>query len=131
MSRMGSEADVVHGVNLPELTIDQKPLPDDGPVLIQIEYQIDAKSHDEFYHAIHDMERIRRRNGATSWRVFRELSGEGRFVERFIIESWAEYERLRTRLTIADRNVQARVEELQVKGVPIRIVRYLGVAPPY
>lgn len=128
---MGSEADVMHGVNLPELTIDQKPLPDDGPVLIQIEYQIDAKSHDEFYHAIHDMERIRRRNGATSWRVFRELSGEGRFVERFIIESWAEYERLRTRLTIADRNVQARVEELQVKGVPIRIVRYLGVAPPY
>lgn len=127
---MGSEADVSPGMKLPEMTIDVKPLPDDGPVLIQIEYQIHPKSADEFYHAIHDMEPIRRRNGATSWRVFRDLSGESKYVERFIIESWAEYERLRTRLTVADRNVQARVEELQLPGVEVRIVRYLGVDSP-
>lgn len=127
---MGTQDDVAPGVKLPEMAIAASPMPDDGPVLIQIEYQIHPKSTDEFFHAIHDMEPIRRRNGATSWRVFRELSTEGKYVERFIIDSWAEYVRLRTRLTIADRNVQARVEELQLPDVEIRIVRFLGVDAP-
>lgn len=127
---MGSEADVVEGAKYPDLAIDVKPMPDDGPVLIQIEYQIHPKSFDEFYHAIHAMERIRRRNGATSWRVFRDLSSDGIFVERFIIASWAEYVRLRTRMTMADGIVQGHVEELQVPDVPIRVVRYLGVDAP-
>ncbi len=127
---MGKEADVVAGLEYPELAISEKPMPDDGPVLIQIEYQIHKKSIDEFFHAIHAMERIRRRNGATSWRVFRDLSSDRIFVERFIIASWAEYVRLRTRMTVAERTVQERVEELQLPDVPIRIVRYLGIDAP-
>ncbi len=124
---MGSEADVVAGPKFPDLAIESNPMPDDGPVLIQIEYRIHPKSTDEFHHAIHQMEPIRRRNGATSWRVFRDLSGDGRFVERFIIASWAEYVRLRTRMTITDRAMQARVEELQLPEVPVQVVRYIGL----
>src|SRR5438309_3346124 len=37
---MGSEADVTPGVQLPDLAIAVEPLPEDGPVLIQLEYQI-------------------------------------------------------------------------------------------
>lgn len=127
---MGGEADVAAGPKYPDLAVHTNPMPDDGPVLIQIEYRIHPKSVNEFYHAIHQMEPIRRRNGATSWRVFRDLSGEGLFVERFILASWAEYVRLRTRMTIADRAVQARVEELQLPEVPVRVVRYLGLDAP-
>ena len=58
---------------------------------------------ERFLEFIHKVERIRRRNGASDWRVFRDLGEEGRFVERFIIRSWAEYVRLRTRMTMADR----------------------------
>jgi len=124
---MGSEADVTPGVQLPDLAIAVEPLPDDGPVLIQIEYQIPPENRDEFFRDARKLGRSRRRNGATSWRIFRDLGEEGRFVERFIIASWAEYMRLRTRATMADRHLQARIEELQRPGVPIRVSRLIGV----
>jgi len=125
---LASEADVTPGRQLPDLTIAVEPLPDDGPVLIQVEYRIDPENRGAFLHAIHSVEPIRRRNGASSWRVYRDLEEEGRFVERFIIASWAEYVRLRTRMTKSDRQVQDRVEQLQRAGVPIRISRFLGVS---
>jgi MFS family permease len=124
---MGSEADVTPGVQLPDLAIAVEPLPDDGPVLIQIEYQIPQENRDEFFRDARALGRSRRRNGATSWRIFRDLGEEGRFVERFIIASWAEYIRLRMRATMADRQLQARIEELQRPGVPIRVSRLIGV----
>jgi hypothetical protein len=51
-------------MHLPDLAIAFEPQPDDGPVLIQIEYQIDAENLERFINAIHGVERIRRRNGA-------------------------------------------------------------------
>jgi len=124
---MGEEADVTTGVQLPEIALHEEPLPDDGPVLIQIEYQVDPENRGAFLRAIHAVEATRRRNGATSWRVFRDVSEKGRIVERFIIESWAEYMRLRARMTQAERRLQERVLELQRKDVPVRISRFLGM----
>lgn len=128
---MGSEADVTPAVQLPDLAIAIEPLPDDGPVLIQLEYQVAPEQRDAFLRAVHAAEPTRRRNGATSWRVFRDLSQDGRYVERYIVTSWAEYVRLRTRMTMADRELQNRVEELQRPDVPVRVSRLIGVeAPP-
>ena len=126
---MGSEADVTAGAQLPDLVIPDEPLPDDGPVLIQIEYQILPEHREAFLRAIHAVEPARRRNGAASWRIYRDLGEEGRFVERFIIASWAEYVRLRARMTVADRLLQDRVAELQRPDTPIRVSRFLGVKP--
>jgi MFS family permease/quinol monooxygenase YgiN len=126
---MGQEADVVPGVRLPELAIAAEPLPDDGPVLIQLEYRIDPDQRDAFLKAIQSVGPTRRRNGATSWRVFRDLGEEGRFVERYVIASWAEYVRLRARMTMADSRLQQRVAELQRADVPIRVSRLIGLAP--
>lgn len=125
--RMGSEADVTPGSTLPELDIDAEPGPDDGPVLIQIEYQIAPDDREAFLEAIRKVAPTRRRNGATSWRVFRDLSTEGRFVERYIVESWAEYVRLRSRMTMSDRTIQSRALDLQEEGTPVRVSRFLGI----
>jgi hypothetical protein len=65
----------------------------------------------------------------SDWRVFRDLGEDGRFVERFIIRSWAEYVRLRTRMTVTDRRIQDRVEKFQRPGVPIRVSRLIGINP--
>jgi hypothetical protein len=73
---------------------------------------------------------VRRRNGAGSWRVFRDLAEDGLFVERYIISSWAEYVRLRSRMTIADRNIQQEIEKYQREGVEVRVSRFLGVDLP-
>ena len=124
--RMGDEADITPGLQLPELAIAVEPLPDDGPVLIQVEYQIDAENREAFLNAIPAIEPTRRRNGASNWRVFRDLGEDGRFVERFIITSWAEYVRLRSRMTVADRQIQERVAQFQQPGAAIRISRLIG-----
>lgn len=124
---MGSEADVTPGAPLPELSIAVEPRPSDGPVLIQIDYRIDAGNRAEFLRAIHAVEPARRRNGASSWRVYRDLAEDGRFIERFVIESWAEYVRLRTRATMADRELDARIARLQRANVPVHISRLIGV----
>jgi MFS family permease len=127
--RMGTEADVTPGVHLPDLGIAVEPEPDDGPVLIQVEYHIAPENREAFLKAIQAVEAARRRNGAISWRVFRNLGEEGVFVERFIVESWAEFSRLRTRMTVADRSLQERVAELQREGTETRISRLIGIGP--
>ncbi|MBP8294696.1 MAG: MFS transporter [Burkholderiales bacterium] len=125
--RMGEDADVTPGVQLPTLTIADEPEPDDGPVLIQIEYRIEREQRADFLRVIQKVEPTRRRNGATSWRVFRDLAEEGRFVERYVLASWGEYVRLRNRMTVADRKYQERVEAYQKPGVPIRVSRLIGI----
>ena len=124
---MGVEADVVPGARLPELAIASEPSPDDGPVLIQLEYRIDPANRDAFLQAIQKVGPTRRRNGATSWRIFRDLGEEGRYVERYVIASWAEYVRLRSRMTMADSQLQQAAAALQRPDVPIRVSRFIGV----
>ena len=127
--RMGSEADVTPGTSkLPTLTIADEPEPADGPVLIQIEYSVEPEHRAEFLRLIQKLEPLRRRNGATSWRVFRDLAEDGRFVERYILESWGEYVRLRSRTTMADRKYMDAVEAHQKADVPIRVSRLIGVS---
>lgn len=126
---MGTEADVTTGVLLPEIAIVVEPDQDDGPILIQLAYRIEPAKRAEFLHAIAEMEPIRLRYGAISWRVFRDLEEEGRFVERFIIGSYGDYIRLRARMTQADREVQDNVDRLQRAGEPIRISRLIGIEP--
>jgi len=126
---MGTEADITPGLQLPELTMVEPPMPDDGPVLIQVDYRVDQDRRADFLRAVHGVEPIRRRNGAVSWRVFRDVAEEGRIVERFIIPSWAEYVRLRQRMTVADRRTLDALEAFQRPGVLIRVSRLIGVGP--
>jgi MFS family permease len=128
--RMGVEAEVTPGAQLPDLHIPTEPQPDDGPVLIQIEYRVDAGNREAFLQAIRRIGPTRRRNGASSWRVFRDVGEDGRFVERYILDSWAEYVRLRARMTVSDRKLQEEVFQYQRAGVPIGVSRLLGVDLP-
>jgi MFS family permease len=128
--RLGGDKDILLSDQVPALALEAEPEPDDGPVLIQIEYRINPDNRDHFLRAIRSIGPVRRRNGASSWRVFRDLAEDGLFVERYIISSWAEYVRLRSRMTIADRQVQHEIEKHQREGVPIRVSRFLGVDLP-
>ena len=101
---------------VPALGISDEPEPEDGPVLIQIEYRIDPANRDAFLRAVRAIGPVRRRNGANSWRVFRDLAEDGLFVERYIISSWAEYVRQRSRMTVADRHIQQEIEKHQREG---------------
>jgi hypothetical protein len=68
----------------------------------------------------------RRRDGATFWRIYRDLGDPTRYVERFIVASWADYLRQRERTLVADRDLEARVHALQAEGVPVGMQHYLA-----
>ncbi|MCC6193927.1 MAG: MFS transporter [Burkholderiales bacterium] len=128
--RLGGEKDVLPGAQAGEIAVLAEPEPDDGPVLIQIEYRILPQSRDAFLRAMRAMGPLRRRNGALSWRVFRDLGQDGVFVERYIVSSWAEYVRLRSRMTVADWQRIDEVSRHQREGAEIRVSRFLGVDLP-
>jgi len=83
----------------------------DGPVLVTVEYSVSADQTDAFLDAMEEYGRIRRRDGASRWGVFRDVERPDRYLETFIVNSWAEHLRQHDRLTLADRAVVERVRK--------------------
>ncbi len=124
---LGTEADTAPHPALAELAVAVKPDPDDGPVLIQVQYQVERDQQPAFLAAMEAIGPARRRSGASNWRLFRDLSDPERFVERYVIESWADYLRQRERMTQADKNRQEAVLQFQKADVPLQLSRLIGV----
>ena len=81
-----------------------------GPVLVTVEYQVAAEQAAEFLKAVRQWGRIRRRDGARRWGIFRDMENTDRYVETFIVASWAEHLRQHERLTRADRETEELVQ---------------------
>lgn len=79
---------------------------EEGPVLVTVEYEIEAKDADEFLEALEKFSRVRRRDGASRWGVYYDTEHPTRYLETFIVDSWAEHLRQHTRLTQADRELE-------------------------
>jgi MFS family permease len=73
----------------------------DGPVLVSIPYRVPPEALDEFRSIMEYLERHRRRTGGYQWYLFRDLSEPDRFVENFLVSSWAEHLRQHHRNTAA------------------------------
>jgi hypothetical protein len=90
---------------------------DDGPVLVTVEYDVDSRQADAFVQAMRQYERVRRRDGASQWGLFHDTEVSGRYVETFLVNSWAEHLRQHARQTRADRQLEDRIGTL-VRGEP-------------
>lgn len=93
----------------PEPNVVVEPKPDDGPVLVTVEYVVDDDDAHAFRAAMAGLERIRRRDGAVSWGLFEDASTPGRYIESFLVDSWAEHVRQHARATMADLAVEEQV----------------------
>lgn len=102
----------------PTPTLAFDPDPADGPVLVTIGYQVDPRNTAAFLAAFPDLERARRRTGASRWRLYRDGAAADRYVETFVVASWAEHLRQHDdRWTGSDRDTRTAVREL-VTGEP-------------
>jgi len=101
----------------------QEPAPDQGPVLVTVKYVIDPGKAPEFLHQIHKYERVRRRDGATSWGIFCDTEAPDTYLESFKVDSWAEHERQHGRFTMADREIEKQVLRYALK--PIEVKHYI------
>jgi MFS family permease len=110
---------------MPAIVEDLRPGLDEGPVLVTLEYRVNHDQSEEFLEAIHEYGRVRRRDGAYRWGLYRDLEDVDRYVETFLIRSWAEHLRQHERSTKADREVEERLRTY-VTGAPN--VRHLVAA---
>jgi MFS family permease len=93
-----------------------------GPVLVIAEYRVPAENGVEFARVMQELRVVRRRDGALRWGLFHDPAEPNRYLETFVIGSWAEHLRQHTRATMADQSIQTRVREL-ADGPPV--VRHL------
>jgi len=101
---------------------------DRGPVLVTVEYRINAENREAFLAALEKLSRERRRDGAYGWGLFEDAASNGRFVETFFVESWLEHLRQHERVTNADRVLQEAVAGLHACGEP-RVSHLIAALP--
>jgi hypothetical protein len=123
---MGESQDVTTAVPFEDLLVTDEPDPEAGPVAVELIYRIHADDAKAFLTAIEQLRAPRRRDGATLWRVYRDLGDPTRFVERFIVTSWADYLHQRARTTVADQEIEAQVRALVVDGEPVVTQHYIA-----
>lgn len=80
---------------------------DQGPVLVEMRYEIDPEDADDFVAAMQPVRKLRLRNGAITWGLFQDTADERLFVEVFVDESWLEHLRQHRRITRGDMQVLA------------------------
>ena len=113
----------------------QEPVParpvalDDGPVLVTIEYFIDAARGAEFDAVMAESRSARLRAGAVSWSLFEDLERPGRFVEYFVCDTWVDYLRRFDRFTAADEKLHERRHALHIAEGPPKISRHIARHP--
>ena len=86
--------------------------------LLNVEYRIDPERSLEFTKAMQALSVSRRRDGAICWGWFYDTADPSRYLETFVVESWAEHLRQHERVTVAERATQERASAFQISEMP-------------
>jgi MFS family permease len=95
-----------------------------GPVLVTVEYYVDPIHANDFLKAMHRYQRIRRRDGASRWGIYRDTEHPDVYLETFIVSSWAEHLRQHERFTRADHAIEERINKYVSKEPQVRHLIY-------
>jgi quinol monooxygenase YgiN len=83
------------------------PGPADGPVLVTVTYRVPEGNATAFTAAMQPVARSRRRTGALRWDLYRDGAEPTRFVESYLVGTWAEHlQQHERRQTGADREFE-------------------------
>ncbi len=102
----------------PEPILSTHPAPDAGPVLVTVEYIIDAARAQDFATAMQGVRTQRLRDGAYRWGLYNDSAVPTRFVETFVVESWAEHLRQHERVTVADKEAEDVARAFHIGATP-------------
>jgi MFS family permease len=108
--------------------------PDEGPVMVTLEYQIDPARAADFAAVMQRTRRARLRQGALSWGLFRDVAVPGRYIEYFVDENWVEHQRRLERFTAFDAGLRTQRMAFHLGSEPPLLRRYVaetqgGAAP--
>ena len=100
--------------------------PDDGPVLVMIEYQVAPADWAAFHQAAEQLTRLRLRDGALRAGVFADVAVPTRISEFFYVATWGEHQRQHHRFTREDQVVEARVRRFHRGPDEPRVTHFLA-----
>lgn len=102
--------------------------PDDGPVLVVVEFFIAPGDAGRFRSLMNELREQRLRDGARRWRLYHDMHNPERYLELFRLDSWGEHLLQHDRTTADDMRVRGEVFALHKgPGLP-NVTHYLGVA---
>ncbi|MBF9265463.1 MFS transporter, partial [Paracidovorax cattleyae] len=99
--------------------------PEQGHVVVNIEYVIDPARASEFRDSMQESRRSRLRQGALDWQLQHDIADPARYVERIVDESWTEHLRRFDRVTASDVALRDRKLAFHVADAPPVVTRYL------
>jgi len=120
------DADTTYSNHWPEPPLLVERHPEHGPVLVTVEYLIDPTHGQDFSHIMQGLRRIRRRDGAIRWSLYEDATTPGRYLETFVVESWAEHLRQHSRATVADREVESKAWAFHLPGGPPTVTHWIA-----
>lgn len=104
--------------------------PQRGAVIITVHYVVEPDKQAGFLSTLRSLRRMRLRNGADQWQVFRDLTELTRWSEVFVVDTWMQYLRMMDRMTLADKMVLDAVQAFHKGPQPPHItqgVSYLAI----
>jgi MFS family permease len=100
--------------------------PSSGPVIVTIQYQIEAQDEETFAQVMIETRRSRLRGGALSWGLMRDADDPHCYIEYFMDENWVERQRRIDRLTAGDARLRQRRLSLHKGAQPPTISCFVG-----
>ncbi|MBV1918123.1 MAG: MFS transporter, partial [Sphingomonadaceae bacterium] len=108
---IGYEPDVALGLSLRS-----------GPIVVEVDYDVDPEQARDFYAVMMRMQRMRKRIGGFEWSISRDVENPALWTERYHCPTWGDYLRMRDRYTQVDSDVQdeARTFDRSPDGLQVR-----------
>ena len=118
------------GATAPEGLLSVREADRKGPVLVNVEYLIDADHRPDFEAAMRDVRRMRLRNGAVAWGLFQDTDDDARYVEHFVDPSWLDHLRRRERLTVEDMEFKQLADSFHRGEEPPKVQHFVARGAP-
>jgi hypothetical protein len=119
--------DLTPSLHWPQPAVIIEPLAEQGPVLVTVEYRIDPVHAGDFVRAMREVRLERLRDGALRWELFHDPADPQRYVETSLVESWVEHLRQHERVTLSDREAEARARALHLGPTPVAVSHLVAV----
>ncbi|MDE8653457.1 MFS transporter [Novosphingobium album (ex Liu et al. 2023)] len=95
-----------------------------GPVVIEVEYDVEPEQARDFYGVMMQMRNVRKRIGGFDWSISRDIENPAIWIERYHCPTWGDYLRMRDRYSQADFVVQGHADAYH-RGEGRRVRRML------
>jgi MFS family permease len=96
-----------------------------GPVVVEVEYDVEPDNAREFYDVMMKLQRGRKRIGGFDWSISRDIANPCLWIERYHCPTWGDYLRTRDRYTPAEFDLQEQADSFNRSGHGHRVRRML------